>query len=88
MSGGHFNQTKETKMNAKIINGKLKTDGDNGKEAFVIATNNDGFEDLRMTVDLDDCDRRFSQQWMKRVIQCVNACRGLENLDAVKNLPR
>lgn len=64
-----------------ILNGKLKLDGESGdgKRAFMVADTNDGYQDLRIEVDTDDCDSVFAKKWQKRVIQCVNACRGIQN---------
>ena len=44
-----------------------------GKSAFVVADQNDGWEDLRIEVDTDDCDSEFARTAMQIVIDRVNA---------------
>ena len=44
-----------------------------GKLAFVVAEQNDGWRDLRIEVDTDDCDSDFAKQAMQIVIDRVNA---------------
>ena len=53
----------------------LKWDGElgDGKCAFVVADQNDGWYDLRIEVDLDDCDREHARAAMQEVIDRVNA---------------
>jgi hypothetical protein len=62
-------------MNAKILTGKLKLDGDSGdgKRQFVVANNNNGWEDLRIEVDTDDCDSKYAKAFMNHIIKVVNA---------------
>lgn len=62
----------EFNMTEKIT---LRWDGDtgDGKSAFVVADQNDGWEDLRITVDTDDCDSDFARAAMHYVIDTVNA---------------
>jgi len=54
---------------------KLKWDGNtgDGKRAFVVAESNDGWQDLRIEVDTDDCDSEFAKAAMQEVIDRVNA---------------
>lgn len=54
------------------MNITLKWDGDNGKRAFVIAEENDGWEDLRIEVDIDDCDSEHAKRTMQEVIDRCN----------------
>lgn len=53
----------------------LRWDGDtgDGKAAFVVADQNDGWKDLRIEVDTDDCDREHAKAMMQLVIDRVNA---------------
>ena len=53
----------------------LKWDGDtgDGKRAFVVATQNDGWQDLRIEVDTDDCDSKHAKAAMQIVIDRCNA---------------
>lgn len=44
-----------------------------GKCAFVEADQNDGWNDLRIEVDTDDCDRDYARKAMQYVIDTVNA---------------
>ena len=55
----------------------LVWDGDtgDGKRAFVVAEQNDGWQDLRIEVDTDDCDSDFAKAAMQEVIDRVNAHR-------------
>lgn len=45
------------KIPHSILNGKLIKDGDSGdgKRMFIVARNNDGYQDLRIAIDTDDC---------------------------------
>lgn len=65
-----------------ILIGKIIPDGDNGKEMFFVADTNDGYNDLRLTLDTDDCNQAFARKWMKRIRDCVAACRGMEKPQA------
>ena len=53
----------------------LKWDGEagDGKRAFVVAEENDGFRDLRIEVDTDDCDSKHAKKMMQEVIDRCNA---------------
>lgn len=53
----------------------LKWDGESGdgKRAFVVAKENDGFQDLRIEVDTDDCDGEHAKKMMSEVIRRCNA---------------
>lgn len=57
------------------MNLTLKWDGDtgDGKRAFVVAEQNDGWNDLRIEVDTDDCNSEFARRAMQTVIDRVNA---------------
>jgi hypothetical protein len=74
------------KLPNAILNGRLKKDGDSGdfKRTFVVANTNDGYQDLRIEIDTDDCDSKFAKQWRDRIIACVNACRGIEDLGTIQ----
>lgn len=52
----------------------LKWDGDSAdhKRAFVIAEENDGWKDLRIEVDTDDCDGEHAKKMMQEVIDRCN----------------
>lgn len=60
----------------KPIKLTLKWDGDSGdhKRAFVVAEENDGWKDLRIEVDTDDCDSQHAKAMMQEVIDRCNAC--------------
>ena len=75
--------TKE--QTAKIVNGKIVTDGDSGdrKRTFLVCNKNDGWEDLRIEIDTDDCDYDYAKAWAKRIMDCINACIGVEDLIAI-----
>jgi hypothetical protein len=53
----------------------LKWEGksSDGKRAFVIAEQNDGWKDLRIEVDTDDCDSKYAEKLMKEVIRRCNS---------------
>ena len=53
----------------------LKWDGEtgDGKRAFVVAEENDGYKDLRIEVDTDDCDGKHAKKLMKEVMRRCNA---------------
>lgn len=55
----------------KII---LKWDGatGDGKAAFVVAEENDGWHDLRIQLDTDDCDSKYAKRMMNEVIRRCN----------------
>ena len=44
-----------------------------GKRAFVVAKENDGWQDLRIEVDTDDCDGAYAKKMMREVIRRCNA---------------
>lgn len=52
----------------------LKWDGatGDGKRAFVVAEENDGWKDLRIEVDTDDCDGEHAKKMMQEVIDRCN----------------
>jgi len=52
----------------------LKWDGEtgDGKRAFVIAEENDGWKDLRIEIDTDDCDGENAKAMMQEVIDRCN----------------
>lgn len=43
-----------------------------GKRAFVVAEENDGWKDLRIEVDTDDCDGNHAKKMMQEVIDRCN----------------
>lgn len=43
-----------------------------GKAAFVVADQNDGWKDLRIELDTDDCDSDFARAAMQEIIDRVN----------------
>lgn len=57
------------------MNITLKWDGNSGdgKRAFVVAQENDGWQDLRIEVDTDDCDRQHALTAMQEVMNRCNA---------------
>lgn len=42
----------------------LKWSDDNGKRAFIVAEQNDGWKDVQIELDLDDCDSEFAKTAM------------------------
>jgi hypothetical protein len=52
---------------------KWAGDSGDGKRAFVVANENDGWKDLRIEVDTDDCDRKHAKEMMGEVIKRCNA---------------
>ena len=73
-----------------IIHSKLVDvgDSDDGKRVFITADSNDGWADLRLELDTDDCDQKHALAWKQRILACVNSCVGLRDLTAVSKLPR
>lgn len=55
--------------------GKLKDDGNTGdhKAAFVVADNNDGWKDVRIEIDTDDCDSNHALAFKKALIKVWNS---------------
>ena len=53
----------------------LKWEGEtgDGKRVFVVAAENDGWRDLRIEVDTDDCDSEHAKAMMQEVIDRCNA---------------
>jgi hypothetical protein len=53
----------------------LKWDGSagDGKRSYVVAEENDGWQDLRIEVDTDDCDGDHAKRAMQAVIDRVNS---------------
>jgi len=43
-----------------------------GKRAYVVAEQNDGWNDLRIEIDTDDCDRLNAFRMMQEVIDRCN----------------
>lgn len=74
-----------TEAKAQIVNMKLCTDGGtgDGKRMFIVAENNDGWQDLRIEVDTDDVDSTYAKAAAQRVVDCVNACAGIEDLKSL-----
>jgi len=70
----------ETIINGQIINDDVSGDG---KRMFLSADTNDGWMDLRIEIDTDDCDSEHAKKWAERIIDCVNACRGIEDLTSI-----
>ncbi len=44
-----------------------------GKRALIEAVENDGWQDVRLELDTDDCDGEFAKRQMQKVIDAVNA---------------
>ena len=44
-----------------------------GKIAFVVAKENDGWKDLRIEVDTDDCDGEYAKKMMQEVMDRCNS---------------
>ncbi len=61
-------------MKSKRMQVTLKWDGDSGdgKRAFVVAKENDGWRDLRIEIDTDDCDPDHAKAMMQVVIDRCN----------------
>lgn len=59
----------------KPIKITLKWDGESGdgKRAYVVAKENDGWKDLRIEVDTDDCNKKYAKKMMKEVMRRCNA---------------
>jgi hypothetical protein len=57
------------------MNITLKWDGKtgDGKSAFIVAEQNDGWRDVRLELDTDDVDSDFARQAMQEIIDRVNA---------------
>ena len=51
---------------------KWDSNSGDGKRAFVVAEQNDGWQDLRIEVDTDDCDRAHAKAAMQEVINRCN----------------
>lgn len=67
----------------------LKWDGDSGdrKRAFVVAEENDGWQDLRIEVDTDDCDREHAMKMMQEVIdRCSSAPQLKSTLEGIEQI--
>ena len=60
------------------VNLTLKWDGESGdgKGLFVVSEQNDGWRDLRIEVDADDCDSDAAREMMQEVIDRCNAANG------------
>lgn len=54
----------------KIATGRIEMSGGSGdgKRIFLSADNNDGWEDLRIEIDTDDCDSAYAKAWAQRII--------------------
>lgn len=52
----------------------LKWDGESGdgKRAFVVAKENDGYQDVRIELDTDDCDKKHARKVMNEIIRRCN----------------
>lgn len=57
--------------------GKLKDDGDTGdyKRTFIVSDKNDGWRDVRIEIDTDDCDSDHAKAFKKALIKLWNAQR-------------
>lgn len=57
------------------IKGKLKNDGDtgDGKCMFISWENNDGYQDFRIEVNTDDCDKMFAKKMAEELIRRWNS---------------
>lgn len=69
----------KTKLPEAILKGRIINDGDSGdhKRMFLVSDTNDGWCDLRIEIDTDDCDSKFAKLWAQRIMDCVNACHGV-----------
>lgn len=58
----------------KISKITLRWDGKSGdgKCLFVVAEENDGWKDLRITIDTDNCDGKYAKSMMQEVINRCN----------------
>jgi hypothetical protein len=52
---------------------KWDEESGDGKCASIVSKENDGWKDLRLTLNLDDCDDRYARKAMKEVIRRCNA---------------
>lgn len=55
--------------------GRLIDDGDTGdqKGTFVVSDKNDGWQDVRIEIDTDDCDSEHAQAFKRALITVWNA---------------
>lgn len=55
--------------------GKLKCDGDtgDGKRTFVVDDRGDGWKDIRIEIDTDDCDSKHAKAFKKALIKLWNS---------------
>lgn len=53
----------------------LEWDGEtgDGKRAFIVAKENNGWKDIRLELDTDDCDSRYAKKAMEEIIRRCNA---------------
>jgi hypothetical protein len=78
--------TKDDK--AKIVNLKLEiadVSGD-GKRLFFGEVTDDNWRECRLEADTDDADSVYVKACVKRIIACVNACAGIEDLKSINPL--
>ena len=54
-----------------------------GKEAFVVAEQNDGWRDLRISVDTSYCDAEFAKAAMQYVIDTVNKASTCDTMNSM-----
>jgi len=66
-------------LKGRIIPDPEGSDSGDGKRMFLVADTNDGWNDLRIEIDTDDCDSDHAKAWAKRIMDCVNACKGIED---------
>lgn len=72
---------------AKIVNLKLKitdSSGD-GKRLFFGEVTDDNWQECRLEADTDDADGKYVEACVKRIIDCVNACAGIEDLKMLQS---
>jgi hypothetical protein len=67
-------ESEESRMKVTL---KWAGETGDGKRAFVVAEENDGWNDLRIEVDTDDCDQDHAKAAMQTVIDRCNAMAGI-----------
>lgn len=75
--------TKEQK--ASIVNLKLRVaeESGDGKRLFFGEVTDDNWQECRLEADTDDADSAHVKACVKRIIACVNACSGIEDLKSI-----
>lgn len=52
---------------------KLEGKSSDGKRIFISAEENDGWEDVRIEIDSDDCDSKYAMKAAKEIIRRCNS---------------